>query len=87
MSVNSIMIHCNIIHSSYMCGTQATVTCNFFPNAPPGQKILEAPHNLIYLPVTIDVISTLSVWQTDQHGKLLDLRGEKLTIHLHLRER
>ena len=50
--------HCNnIIHSSYMRGTQAPVACNFFPNAAPGQKILEAPHNVIYLPVTIYVIS------------------------------
>ena len=87
MSVNSILVHCNIIHTSYMRGTQAPVVNNFFPNAAPGQKILEAPHNLIYLPLTADVISTLSVWLTDKHGELLDLRGEKLTICFHLRER
>ena len=50
-----------IIHSSYMRGTQAPVAYNFFQNAATGQKPLEAPHNLIYLPVTVDVISTLSV--------------------------
>ena len=49
MSVNSILVHCNIIHSSYMRGTQAPVAYNFFPNSAPGQKILEALHNLIYL--------------------------------------
>ena len=86
MSVNSILVHCNIIHSSYMRGTQAPVAYNFFPNASPGHKILEATHNLIYLPVTVDVISTLSVWLTDQHGKLLDLRGEELNMRFHLRE-
>ena len=75
MSVNSIMVHCNIIHLSYI---QAPVVYNFFPNAAPGQKILEAPHNLIYLPVTVGVISTLSVWLTDQDGEHLDLRGEKV---------
>ena len=85
--VNSILVHCRIIHSSYMRGTQAPVAYNFFPNAAPRQKILESTHNLIYLPVTVDVISTLSVWSTDQHGKLLDLRGEELTIRFHLRER
>ena len=87
MSVNSTLVHCNIIHSSYMRGKQAPVGYNFFPNAAPRQKIIEVPHNLIYLPVTIDVISTLSVWLTDQHGKLLDLRGEELTIRFHLRKR
>ena len=58
-----------------MRGTQTPVAYNFFPNAAPGQNISEAPHNLIYLPATGDVISTLSVWLTDQQGKLLDLRG------------
>ena len=87
MSVNSILVHCNIIHSSYMRGVQAPVVYNFFPNAAPGQKILESSSNLIYLPVTVDVISTLSVWLTDQNGKVLDLRGEELTIRFHLRQR
>ena len=77
ISVNSIQVHCNI-HSSYMRGTQAPVAYNFFPNAALGQKILEAPHNLIYLRVTVDVISTLLVWLADQHRELLDLRGEEL---------
>ena len=70
-----------------MRGTQAPVVYNFFPKAAPGQKILEAPHNLIYFPVTVYFISTLSVWLTDQHGELLDPRGEVLTIRFHLRER
>ena len=70
-----------------MRDTQAPVAYNLFPNAAPGQKILEAPHNLIYIPVTVDVISTLPVWLTDQHGELLDLRGEELTRRFHLRGR
>ena len=86
MSINSILVHCNIIHSSYVRGVQAPVVYNFFPNAAPGQNILEAPSNLIYLPVTVDVISTLSLWPTDQDGKVLDQRGEELTIRFHLRE-
>ena len=87
MSVISILVYCNIIHFSYMRGTQAPVAYIFFPNAAPGQRIPEAPHNLIYLSVTVGVISPLSVGLTYQHGKLLDLRGEELTIHFHLRER
>ena len=70
---------------AYFLRGQAPVVYNFFPNAAPGQKILEASSNLIYLPVTVDVISTVSVWLTDQDGKVLDLRGEELTTCLHLR--
>ena len=36
MSLNSILVHCNIIHTSYMRGTQAPVADNFFPNVAPG---------------------------------------------------
>ena len=48
LSVNSILVHCNIIHSSYMRGVQAPVY-NFFPNSVPGQKILEAPSKVMDL--------------------------------------
>ena len=37
-SVNSILVHCNIIYSTYMRGTQVPVAYNFLPNAAPGQK-------------------------------------------------
>ena len=43
MNVNSIRVHCNIIHSWCMRGQQAPVVYIFFPNPAPGQKILEAP--------------------------------------------
>ena len=87
MIVNSFLVQCIIIHSSYMRGTQAPVAYNFFPNATHGQKILEAPHNFIYIPVTLDANSSFPVWLTDQHREFLDLRGEELTIRFHLRER
>ena len=87
MSGNSILVHCNMVHSTYMRGTQVSVAYNFFPNAAAGEKKLEAPHNLTHLSAIVDVISTLSVWLTGQYGKLLDLRGEEFTICFHLRER
>ena len=70
-----------------MHGAQAPVFYNFFSNAAAGENILEAPHNLAYLPVTVYFISALSVWLKNQHGNLLDLRGEELTIRFHLCER
>ena len=47
MNVNSILVHCNIIHSPFIKGLPTPVIYNFFPNTAPGQKILESPHNLI----------------------------------------
>ena len=58
---------------------------NFFPNVAPGEKIVETPKNLIYVPITLNVISQLTLWVTDQSGEVLDLRGEELTITLHIK--
>ena len=59
MSVNSILVRCNVIHSLYMRGTQAPVAYNFFPNVAPGQKIIEAPHNLIYCRRNFNFVSVV----------------------------
>ena len=57
----------------------------FFPNVAPGEKIVEAPINLIYVPITADIISSMTAWLTDQDGKDLDLRGETVSLTFHIR--
>ena len=52
----------------------------------PGYKIIENPHNLLYLPITANTIHSITIWQTDQNGDELDLRGENLSMRFYLRE-
>ena len=85
MRVNSILVHCNLIGSSYINGMLQPVIYSFFPNALPGEKIQERPSTLIYLPVTLDIIPQMTSWVTDQNSKALNLRGEKLTLTYHIR--
>ena len=85
MSVNSIMVHCDIIVGSRLNGVEAPIIYNFFPDARPGDKIISTPKNLIYVPLTMDVISHMTCWLTDQSGKELDLRGEELTITFYMK--
>ena len=80
ISVNSILVHCDIIGASRVNGTEAPVIYNFFPNVAPDDKIVSTPRNLIYVPITLNVISHMKCWLTDQSGNELDLRGEELTI-------
>jgi len=86
MSVNSLRVTSDIIGASYANGTTGNVIYSFFPNVGPGYKIIEVPHNLIYLPVTLRTISSMETKLTDQNGNLLNLRGEELSIRFHLRE-
>ena len=85
MRVNSILVHCNLIESSYLNGIQKPVLYGFFPATEPGTKIIERPPNPIYLPVSLDQISVIDVWLTDQDGTALNLPGETLTIKIHIR--
>ena len=86
MSINSILVNVDIINGSYVNGTQQPTIYSFFPNVPPGHKIIESPRNLVYLPIVIDNISSINTSITDNHGKILDLRGEHITMRFHIRE-
>ena len=85
MRVNSIFVHTDVIKSAYVNGSQTPVIYSFFPDIPPGGKIIVQPRVLIYLPISLSVISRLTSWLTDQNSKELNLRGEELTIKYHLR--
>ena len=65
---------------------QGPTIYSFFPMVSPGYKIIESPVNLVYLPITLDVIDSLGVSITDQDDNLLNLRDEKLKIRFHIRE-
>ena len=85
LSVNSILVHCDVIESSRLNGIKASVIYTFFPDATPGDKIISIPRHLIYIPLTLNVISRMTCWVTDQNGKELDLQGEELTLTFHIK--
>ena len=86
ISINSILVNSDIIHGSYVNGTQQSTIYSFFPGVDPGMKIIQTPKNLVYLPVTLKTINRMQTYLTDQDGTPIDLRGEHLTIRFHLRE-
>ena len=85
LRVNSILVNCSLITSSYINGSCETVAYSFFPNAEPGEKIIERPTVLIYHPISFDFISELTVWLTDQEKRSINLREENLTVSFHIR--
>ena len=86
LSVNSLRVTSDVIASSYTNGGTENIIYSFFPNVGPGFKIIQEPLNLIYLPVTLTTISQMENKLVDQNGKLLNLRGEELSIRFHIRE-
>ena len=86
ININTILVHNNLISHSYIDGALNPVIYSFFPTTGVGQKIIEKPRERVYSPVTLDTISTMQTWLTDQNNNDLDLQGENLTIRFHLRE-
>ena len=86
LSVNSLRVTSDVIESSYTNGGTENIIYSFFPNVGPGYKIVQEPLNLIYLPVTLSTISHMETKLVDQTGKLINLRGEELSIRFHIKE-
>lgn len=87
LSVNNILVQCDVISGSTINGKPAPVIFNYSPNVQAGRKIVAEPVVPIYLPVSVDHIHELSVWITDQDNNLLDLQKEDIVVTFHLRSR
>ena len=86
LTINSILVNIDIISGSYVNGSTQPTIYSFFPDISPGYKIIENPHNLLYLPITSDTIHSITIWLTDQKVNELNLRGENLSMRFRLRE-
>lgn len=82
--VNVIRVECNIITGSYFNNTPMHTIHEFSPETGSGYKIIEVPKNVIYLPVNVKRISTITLKLVDQNGDLINFRGERITVRLHL---
>ena len=87
LPVNSILVHVDNVIGSYMLGKASSVLYSFFPNVAPGVKIIERPYERLYLPIITQDIHEIRLRLTDQKGEILDLRGEEVTVSLHLTEK
>lgn len=85
MKVNTINIMCNIVQGSYKNGGNQHILHTFYPTVAPGFKIVEKPHNLVYLPLNTTYISDIEVNILDQDEHPVDFRGEDISVRLHIK--
>lgn len=85
IKVNTVNVTCNIVQGSYKDGLNEHILHTFSPSVPPGFKIIEKPHNLVYLPLNTRHISDIELNVLDQDGNLVDFRGETVSIRIHIK--
>lgn len=83
--VNSICIQCNLIQNSFNNDVPVHIIHMFYPNVPPGWKIVEKPATVIYLPINTKFINEIILTITDQDGNLINFKEELVTVRLHLK--
>ena len=86
LTINSILVSIDIISGSHVNGSTQSTIYSFFPDISAGYKIIENPHNLLYLSITADTIHSITIWLTDQNEDEFNLRGENLSMGFHLRQ-
>lgn len=86
-TVNVIRVLCNVTRGSYQNGVESHVIHEFYPSVPPGFKIIETPHNVIYLPVNVQKLTNVICELRDQSDKLINFRDETISLRLHLKQK
>ena len=70
-SVETILVHCNLIKNDYQHTSKVLFT--FVPNKEFGQLINISPHSLIMMNTVNTEFSSVEVWFTDQASKGLEI--------------
>lgn len=84
--VNAICIDCSLVSGSYRNDEEVHIIHQMFPDVPPGFKIVDNPSPVIYLPINTRVIDSITLKILDQDGDFINLRGETVTVRLHLKK-
>ena len=82
MNVNAIKVKCNLALGSFDNGQQSHTIHEFYPESPPGYRIVEIPKYCILYKLKTDAVDFVRVSLTDQDDELIDFRGETISVRL-----
>lgn len=84
--ISIIRVECNLAKGSFLNGEPTHSIYEFFPTAPPGYRITQAPSPPIYFPlINIQSLSDITIRIVDQNGKLIPFQEEVITVRIHIR--
>lgn len=84
---NTIFVNCDLVTGCYVNETRQPVIYSFFPNVPPGYKIVEVTPRLTFLPINRSRLDSITVWLSNQDDELINLRNDIVTVRFQIRKR
>lgn len=87
-TVHLIRIECNLTQGSYLNNQPTHAIHSLSLNVDPGFHVSEKPYDVRYFKIVNNqYIDNITVRVVDQDGRLIDFRGETITLELHLRKK
>lgn len=80
--INYINVECNIAMGSVVNGVPTHSIYTFYPDVAPGFKINERPAKPIAYPINTRFINNITIKIVDQLGRLVDFRGELISLQV-----
>ena len=84
--VSVVRVECNLVTNSYIDGKPSHTIMSFPLTVDPGYRLNITPSHILFLPINRKIIDELTLRFVDQNGKLINFRGETISVTLHLKE-
>ena len=84
-NVTQLVFNCNITTSNYINGQEMPFLYNCSVDVPAGYRMGRELTNIAYKNLNTTQISHICIWIVDEHGDLVNLREDDLTVTLSLR--
>ena len=85
ITINQILVNCDIINNSYLNSSPYPSIYSFPINVNTGERFTEQPNNIVYFPVNRSSVNSIRLWVTDQDGNAISLGGQNVVCRLHFK--
>ena len=84
-NVTQLIFNCNITRSNYIDGKEMPFLYSCGINVPVGYRLSRELTDISYKSLNTTQISHIRIWIVDEHGSLINLRNDDLTVVLSLK--
>jgi hypothetical protein len=85
-TVNTVLVHCNLITGNYYNGVNSDILYAFPPAYLPGSLIAITPLPVVFNRISQQSIYNIRLYITDDSNQILNLNSQPVTITLYLRQ-